>query len=120
MRAGKVDLCIVGADRIAANGDVANKIGTYGLALAARQHGIPFYVAAPSSTFDAATPNGDAIEIECRDDEEVRRGFGRQTAPDDVAVHNPAFDVTPADLVTAIVSDRGVHRPPYDFSAAER
>ena len=116
MRAGRVDLCLVGADRIAANGDVANKIGTYALALAARHHGIPFYVAAPTSTFDAATPNGDAIEIECRDADEVRRGFGRQTAPDDAAVHNPAFDVTPAELVTAIVSDRGVHRAPYDFS----
>ena len=116
MRAGKVDLCIVGADRIAANGDVANKIGTYALALAARHHGVPFYVAAPTSTFDAATPDGDAIEIECRDAEEIRRGFGRQTAPDDAAVHNPAFDVTPAELVTAIVSDRGIHRRPYDFS----
>ena len=116
MRAGRVDLCIVGADRIAANGDVANKIGTYALALAARHHGIPFYVAAPASTFDAATPSGDEIEIECRDAEEVRRGFGRPTAPDEAAIHNPAFDVTPAALVTAIVSDRGVHRAPYDFS----
>jgi methylthioribose-1-phosphate isomerase len=115
MRAGRVDLCIVGADRIAANGDVANKIGTYALALAARHHGIPFYVAAPTSTFDPATPTGDAIEIECRDADEVRRGFGRQTAPDEAAIHNPAFDVTPAALVTAIVSDRGVHRPPYAF-----
>jgi methylthioribose-1-phosphate isomerase len=116
MRAGRVDLCIVGADRIATNGDVANKIGTYALALAARHHGIPFYVAAPTSTFDPATPTGDAIEIECRDPDEVRRGFGRQTAPDDAAIHNPAFDVTPAELVTAIVSDRGIHRPPYDFA----
>ena len=115
MRAGRVDLCIVGADRIAANGDVANKIGTYALALAARHHGIPFYVAAPTSTFDPATPTGDGIEIECRAADEVRRGFGRQTAPDEAAVHNPAFDVTPAALVTAIVSDRGVHRPPYVF-----
>lgn len=120
MRAGRVDLCIVGADRIAANGDVANKVGTYGLALAARHHAIPFYVAAPASSFDAATPNGDAIEIECRDADEVRRGFGRQTAPDEAAIHNPAFDVTPAELVTAIVSDRGIHRPPYDFSRPER
>jgi methylthioribose-1-phosphate isomerase len=117
MRAGKVDLCIVGADRIAANGDVANKIGTYALALAARHHGIPFYVAAPTSTFDAASPTGDAIEIECRDPDEVRRGFGRQTAPDAAAIHNPAFDVTPAGLVTAIVSDRGIHRPPFAFAS---
>ncbi len=117
MRRGEVDLCIVGADRIAANGDVANKIGTYALAVAARHHGIPFYVAAPASTFDPSTPAGDAIVIEQRDPDEVRRGFGAATAPRDVAVYNPAFDVTPADLVTAIVSDRGVHRPPFDFRA---
>jgi methylthioribose-1-phosphate isomerase len=116
MRAGRVDLCIVGADRIAANGDVANKIGTYGVAVAARHHGVPFYVAAPASTFDAATPTGDEIEIEARAASEVVRGFGPATAPDGVAVHNPAFDVTPAALVTALVSDRGVHRAPYDFS----
>jgi methylthioribose-1-phosphate isomerase len=115
MRRGEVDLCIVGADRIAANGDVANKIGTYALALAARHHGVPFYVAAPSSTFDAATATGDDIVIEQRDPDEVRRGFGAATAPDGVAVYNPAFDVTPAALITAIVSDRGVHRPPFDF-----
>ena len=83
---------------------------------AARHHGIPFYVAAPASTFDPSTPSGEAIEIEHRDAAEIRRGFGRQTAPDEAAVHNPAFDVTPAELVTAIVSDRGVHRAPYDFS----
>jgi len=116
MRAGRVDLCIVGADRIAANGDVANKIGTYGVAVAARHHGIPFYVAAPGSTFDAATATGEGIEIEARAASEVVRGFGPATAPEGVAVHNPAFDVTPAELVTAIVSDRGVHRAPYDFS----
>jgi methylthioribose-1-phosphate isomerase len=116
MRAARVDLCIVGADRIAANGDVANKIGTYGVAISARHHDIPFYVAAPSSTFDPATPSGDAIPIEQRAPEEIACGFGRRTAPDDVRMHNPAFDVTPAALVSAIVSDVGVHRRPYDFS----
>ena len=117
MRAGGVDLCIVGADRIAANGDVANKIGTYAVALAAKAHGIPVYVAAPASTFDAATPSGDAIEIEQRASHEVTRGFGKTTAPEGVRVYNPAFDVTPAALVTAIISDRGVHYPPYDFGS---
>jgi methylthioribose-1-phosphate isomerase len=115
MRDHKVDAVIVGADRIAANGDTANKIGTYQLAIAARYHGIPFYVAAPVTTFDAATPSGEQITIEQRPADEVRRGFGALTAPEDVAVCNPAFDVTPAELITAIVSDRGVHRPPYDF-----
>ncbi len=118
MRRGEIDLCVVGADRIAANGDVANKIGTYALAVAAHHHGVPFYVAAPSSTFDPATPTGADIVIEQRDADEVRRGFGALTAPPDVPVYNPAFDVTPAALVTAIVSDRGVHRPPYDFRAS--
>jgi methylthioribose-1-phosphate isomerase len=117
MRRGDVDLCIVGADRIAANGDVANKIGTYALAVAARHHGIPFYVAAPRSTFDPATPTGADIVIEQRGADEVRRGFGVPTAPDAIPVYNPAFDVTPAELITAIVSDVGVHRPPFDFRA---
>jgi methylthioribose-1-phosphate isomerase len=116
MRAGRVDMVLVGADRIAANGDVANKIGTYGLAVAARHHAIPFYVAAPTSTIDAATPDGSSIPIEDRDADEVRRIGGRQLAPEGVAVHNPAFDVTPAELVTAIVTDRGIHRPPYHFT----
>ena len=115
MRAGRVDACFVGADRIATNGDVANKVGTYGLAIAARQHGIPFYVVAPSSTFDPDTSRGDDIVIEQRSADEVRRGFGAATAPEDVDVFNPAFDVTPADLITAIVSDRDIHRPPYAF-----
>lgn len=115
MRAGTVDLCIVGADRIAANGDVANKIGTYTLAIAAHHHDIPFYVAAPASTFDSSTPNGGDIVIEQRAGDEVRCGFGTLTAPAGVGVYNPAFDVTPATLITAIVSDRGVHRPPYAF-----
>ncbi|HEX2778513.1 MAG TPA: S-methyl-5-thioribose-1-phosphate isomerase [Gemmatimonadaceae bacterium] len=116
MRAGRVDLCIVGADRIAANGDVANKIGTYALAIAAKHHGIPFYVAAPSSTIDPAIPDGGAIEIEQRAADEVRRGFGVLTAPEDASVYNPAFDVTPGTLVSAFVTDRGIVRPPYDFS----
>jgi methylthioribose-1-phosphate isomerase len=118
MRAGKVDVVIVGADRIAANGDVANKIGTYPLALAARHHGLPFYVAAPWSTVDPATPTGDAIEIEHRAAEELGRGFEAPVSPRDVAVYNPAFDVTPAKLVTAFVTDRGIVRPPYRFDAA--
>ena len=115
MRSGRVDLCLVGADRIAANGDVANKIGTYSLAVAAYYHGIPFYVAAPWSTFDPSTPSGGKITIEERSPDEIRRGFGAQTAPDEARIFNPAFDVTPSELITAIVSDRGIHRPPYDF-----
>ena len=115
MRAGNIDLCIVGADRIAANGDVANKIGTYSVAVAARHHDIPFYVAAPTSTLDPHTPDGTSIAIEQRDADEVRRGFGSLTSPTGARVYNPAFDVTPAELVTAIITDRGVFRPPYDF-----
>ena len=115
MKDGEIDLVIVGADRIAANGDVANKIGTYPLAIAARHHDVPFYVAAPASTFDAATKTGDDILIEQRNADEVRCGFGALTAPPDVGVYNPAFDVTDASLITAIVSDRGVHRPPFAF-----
>ncbi len=115
MRDGEIDLCIVGADRIAVNGDAANKIGTYPLAIAAKHHGIPFYVAAPASTFDPSTSTGDEILIEQRDASEVRCGFGAPTAPDGVGVYNPAFDVTPSTLISAIISDRGVHRPPYHF-----
>ena len=111
-----VDAVIVGADRIAANGDVANKVGTYGLALAASHHDIPFYVAAPWTTIDPSAPDGAAIPIEERDGDEVRRGFGRLTAPADVPVWSPAFDVTPAALITAIITDRGVLRPPYEDS----
>jgi methylthioribose-1-phosphate isomerase len=118
MRAGRVDACFVGADRIATNGDVANKVGTYSLAIAARRHGIPFYVVAPRTTFDPDTCRGDDIVIEERNADEVRRGFGAATAPEDVDVFNPAFDVTPAELITAIVSDRGIHRPPYAFGRA--
>jgi methylthioribose-1-phosphate isomerase len=102
---------LVGADRVAANGDVANKIGTYGLAVMAYHHGIPFYVAAPSSTIDLATPTGAAIVIEERDADEVRRGFGTLTAPADAQVYAPAFDVTPAGLITAIITEGGVLRP---------
>lgn len=108
MRRGEIDLCLVGADRIAANGDVANKVGTYGLAVLAQHHGIPFYVAAPTSTFDPATASGDQIVIEQRSSDEVIRPFGIATAPDNVEVWNPAFDVTPAALVTAVISDAGV------------
>jgi methylthioribose-1-phosphate isomerase len=115
MRDGRIDLCIVGADRIAVNGDTANKVGTYPLAIAAKHHGIPFYVAAPTSTFDPATKTGADILIEQRSADEVRCGFGTLTAPADVDVYNPAFDVTPASLISAIVNDRGVHRFPYSF-----
>ena len=113
MQRGQIDLVIVGADRIARNGDVANKIGTYPLAVLAKHHGIPFYVAAPSSTVDRLTASGDDIIIEQRDAEEVRRGFGVLTAPADAPVFSPAFDVTPAELITAIITDRGVMRPPF-------
>ena len=116
MRDGRIDAVLVGADRIAANGDVANKIGTYGLAVLAHHHEIPFYVLAPRSTLDPATPNGAAMTIEMREADEVRSLGGVRTAPGGVAVHNPAFDVTPASLVTAIVTDRGVFYPPFDFA----
>ena len=112
MQKGEIDLVLVGADRIAANGDVANKIGTYGLAVLAKHHGIPFYVAAPSSTIDAATATGADIVIEERDADEVRRGFGVLTAPSNAKVFSPAFDVTPAELITAIITDRGVMMSP--------
>ena len=117
MRDRAIDLVIVGADRIAANGDVANKIGTYSLALAARHHGVPFYVAAPWSTVDAATPAGRDIAIEHRDADEIREWCGTRTAPAGVAVYNPAFDVTPAEFISAIITDRGIARPPYCFVA---
>jgi methylthioribose-1-phosphate isomerase len=119
MRRGGIDLVVVGADRIAANGDVANKIGTYGVALAAAEHRIPFYVAAPLSTIDLACPSGDAIPIEERDPREVTEMAGVRIAPEGVGVMNPAFDVTPARLITGIVTDRGVARPPYDRSLAD-
>ena len=111
LRKGDVACALVGADRIAANGDVANKVGTYALALAARAHGIPLYVLAPSSTIDPAVPDGHAIPIEQRADDEVTTWRGVQAAADGVPAWNPAFDVTPAELVTAIVTDRGVVPP---------
>jgi methylthioribose-1-phosphate isomerase len=109
MARGLVDSVLVGADRIAANGDVANKVGTYPLAVLADRHGVPFYVAAPVSTIDPATPDGNAIPIEERDPAEVVAG---------AEAFNPAFDVTPAELVTAIVTEAGVLRPPYGESVA--
>jgi methylthioribose-1-phosphate isomerase len=111
MKERRVHSIIVGADRIAANGDTANKIGTYGVAVLARAHEIPFYVAAPSSTFDLDLPDGSGIPIEQRDPREVSRGFGKETVPEGVSVYNPAFDVTPAALVSAIVTERGIIRP---------
>jgi len=118
MRQGKIDAVIVGADRIAANGDVANKIGTYTVAVLAREHGIPFYVAAPISTVDLNTPDGSKIPIEQRDLTEVTHLAGKQIAPDGVQVENPAFDVTPSKYVTAIITERGVARAPYEESLA--
>lgn len=113
MREGRIHLVVVGADRIAANGDTANKIGTYGVALLARAHGIPFYVAAPSSTVDLSLEDGTGIPIEERDSAEIVHGFGRQTAPAGVRVYNPAFDVTPASLIAGIITEHGILRPPY-------
>ncbi len=111
MRQGRVQAVITGADRIAANGDAANKIGTYALAVLAREHRVPFYIAAPRSTFDFSLASGEEIPIEERDGGEITRGFGRQTAPDGIGTWNPAFDVTPAELITALVTERGVIEP---------
>jgi len=111
MREGRVQAVVTGADRIAANGDTANKIGTYGLAVAAAAHKIPFYIAAPTSTFDLWIASGAEIPIEQRDAREITHGFGRQTAPEGVKVYNPAFDVTPAELIAAIICERGVILP---------
>jgi methylthioribose-1-phosphate isomerase len=111
MRTRQIDAVMVGADRIAANGDVANKIGTYGLALAARAHGIPMYVAAPLSTVDLATASGEDIVIEERDADEILAPFGTAVAPPAVGVFNPAFDVTPASLITALITERGLVQP---------
>jgi methylthioribose-1-phosphate isomerase len=113
MRDKGINCVVTGADRIAANGDAANKIGTYGVALLAKAHGIPFYIAAPSSTFDLQAESGKDIPIEERDPEEVRNFGGTQTAPADVNVFNPAFDVTPAELITAIITEKGIIKPPY-------
>ena len=113
MKQGRIDAVIVGCDRVAANGDFANKIGTYSVAILAKEHGIPFYVAAPTSTIDMDTASGDEIVIEEREPEEITCGFGKRTAPVGVKVYNPAFDVTPAGYVTAIVTEKGILRPPY-------
>ena len=111
MKEGKVQAVITGADRIAANGDAANKIGTYGVALLAKAHEIPFYIAAPQSTFDLSLATGDEIPIEERKPEEITHGFGRQTAPTEVVVYNPAFDVTPAQLIKGIITEHGIIDP---------
>ena len=116
---GKIDKIIVGADRIARNGDTANKIGTYTLAVLAREHGIPFYVAAPRSTIDLETPEGAAIPIEERAPEEVTSWGGCRVAPEGIAVFNPAFDVTPSRYITAIITETGIAFPPYDISIPE-
>jgi methylthioribose-1-phosphate isomerase len=118
MAADRVDCVIVGADRVAANGDVANKVGTYSLAVLAAHHGVPFYVAAPTSTIDLTCPDGSAIPVERRAAEEVTELAGTRVAPADTAVENPAFDVTPAELVTAIVTEDGIARPPYHETLA--
>jgi len=111
MRQGRIDAVVVGADRIAANGDTANKIGTYCLAVLAQRHGVPFYVAAPSSTFDLGIPDGSHIPIEQRPESEVAEPFGLRIVPTGVPCYNPAFDVTPAELITAIVTEKGIIRP---------
>lgn len=116
---GEIDAVVVGSDRIAANGDVANKIGTYTVSVLAKAHGVPFYVAAPTSTVDLGVPDGDSIPIEERDPSEVTHFGGNQCAPDEIGVCNPAFDVTPHENVTAIITETGVHREPYTESLAE-
>ena len=118
MKEGKIQCVIVGADRIAANGDTANKIGTYNVAILAKAHDIPFYVAAPTSTLDLSLETGDLIPIEQRAAEEVTEGFGNRTAPEGVKVYSPAFDVTPAHLITAIITEKGIAHPPYKESLA--
>jgi methylthioribose-1-phosphate isomerase len=116
MRDKGVDLVIVGADRIAGNGDFANKVGTYGLAVLAHYHNIPFYTAAPTSTIDFNIKSGAEIPIEERDPVEITEGMGKRTAPYGAQVYNPAFDITPAELVTSFITERGIHRPPFETS----
>ncbi|MFF2480642.1 S-methyl-5-thioribose-1-phosphate isomerase [Paenibacillus sp. NPDC058071] len=116
MSKGWIDAVIVGTDRVSANGDVANKIGTYSVAVLAKAHGIPFYVACPMSTIDLNTPTGAEIPIEERSAEEITEGFGKRTAPQGIKVFNPAFDVTPNELVTAIITEKGIIRAPYDVN----
>jgi methylthioribose-1-phosphate isomerase len=118
MRKGDIDLVVVGADRIAANGDTANKIGTYSVAVLAKEHGIPFYVAAPWSTIDLSTTDGDAIPIEERNAREMTHVGNNQLAPEGAQIRNPSFDVTPAKYITAIITERGVFRPPFIDSLA--
>jgi methylthioribose-1-phosphate isomerase len=118
MAKGRIQACIVGADRIAANGDTANKIGTYGVAILAKEFGIPFYVAAPWATIDINTPHGDLIPIEQRSAREVTHSNGKQMTPDGVGIENPAFDVTPAKYITAIITERGVVKSPFTDSIA--
>jgi methylthioribose-1-phosphate isomerase len=118
LHSGRIGCVVVGADRIAANGDVANKVGTYSVAVLAKENGVPFYVAAPVSTFDLTLASGDLIPIEQRAATEVTHMFGVQVAPENIAVENPAFDITPARYVTAIICERGVARPPYRESLA--
>lgn len=120
MQKGWVDAVIVGSDRIAGNGDVANKIGTFTVASMAKLHNVPFYVAAPTSTVDPSLSSGDQIPIEERDGEEIADFHGCRTAPAGIKTYNPAFDMTPHDLVTAIITEQGVHKPPYDFSFLNR
>jgi methylthioribose-1-phosphate isomerase len=119
MQKGMIDCVVVGADRIAANGDVANKIGTYAVAVLAKENGVPFYVAAPVSTFDLSIPDGSHIPIEERNPDEVREIMGIRITPDNIRVANPAFDVTPNRYVNAIITERGVARPPFDESLAK-
>ena len=116
MQQGKIDCAIVGADRIAANGDTANKIGTYTVAVLCKQHHIPFYIAAPYSTIDFNIKSGTEIPIEERAAEEITKGFGRRTAPENTKVYNPAFDVTPHEFIAAIVTEKGVIRPPFEIN----
>lgn len=114
MKEGKIDAVLVGCDRIAANGDAANKIGTSGVAILAKEYGIPMYILGPTSTIDMNTPTGDDIEIELRDEDEIGNGFGRRTAPEGVKAYNPAFDVTEARYITAIITEKGIVYPPFE------
>ncbi|HEY5381491.1 MAG TPA: s-methyl-5-thioribose-1-phosphate isomerase, partial [Acidobacteriaceae bacterium] len=119
MSKGRIQAVIVGADRIAANGDTANKIGTYAVAIIAKEHGIPFYVAAPFNTIDPNTATGEGIPIEQRDPREVTHSNGKQMTPDGVGIENPAFDVTPAKYIAAIITERGILRAPFQASIRE-
>jgi methylthioribose-1-phosphate isomerase len=114
MKQGKIDAVLVGCDRVAANGDAANKIGTSGVAILAKEYGIPFYVLGPTSTIDMNAKTGDDIEIELRDEDEISCGFGKRTAPKEVKTYNPAFDVTDAKYITAIITEKGILYPPYE------